>query len=125
MEVYLLLFDNKGIRLGAKFVLEALHSDAYEAFKKSNDLKMVIDRVISHAIKKKTKASNENSEKKSLERTASFSTAVALMTPIKPMLAMACNTIDGIKAKCPNGAYHSFSYCTLLFHLQQICGNKV
>jgi DNA ligase 3 len=70
-----LLDHDLKINIGAKFVLDALHPNAYEAFNKSHDLKAIISRWQNHELE------NE------LGNEATFSTGLSLMTPIKPMLA--------------------------------------
>jgi DNA ligase-3 len=79
------------INIGAKFVLNALHTKAFDgkivylcyssffsAFKNTNNLKMIVERVLNHTL-------NELTEKK--EKKQELTTGIQLMLPVKPMLA--------------------------------------
>nr|XP_002129234.1 DNA ligase 3 [Ciona intestinalis] len=82
------------ITAGPKHILDALDSNAHEAFKASRDLKDVLDRI----------EENKKSGSKKLEVRAS------LMTPVSPMLAEACKSVEQAMKKCPNGMYSEIKY---------------
>lgn len=85
---------------GAKHVLDAVDPNAYDAFKASRNLGDVIERVL----KNQQEASNGSGPKKLLTIEAS------LMTPVQPMLAEACKSIEYAMKKCPNGMYSEIKY---------------
>ena len=80
---------------GPKHILDALDPNAHEAFKASKDLKDVIERVME--IRK-------SGGTKSLEVRAS------IMTPVAPMLAEACKSVEQAIKKCPNGMFSEIKY---------------
>ncbi|XP_025919524.1 DNA ligase 3 [Apteryx rowi] len=85
---------------GAKHVLDALDPNAYEAFKASRNLQDVVERVLRN---------HQEAEKvPGLKRT--LSVQASLMTPVQPMLAEACKSIDYAMKKCPNGMYAEIKY---------------
>ncbi|XP_028136792.1 DNA ligase 3 [Diabrotica virgifera virgifera] len=75
---------------GAKTVLDAVHADAYQSYQTSRDLTLVINEFMSSG--KKHKAD------------------VVLMTPVLPMLAEACKSVEQAINKCPNGMYSEIKY---------------
>uniref|UniRef100_A0A8C5QM37 DNA ligase n=2 Tax=Leptobrachium leishanense TaxID=445787 RepID=A0A8C5QM37_9ANUR len=81
---------------GAKHVLDALDPNAYDAFKASRNLGDVVERVL------------RNQEAPGLKRT--LSVQASLMTPVQPMLAEACKSIEYAMKKCPNGMYAEIKY---------------
>ncbi|XP_030601943.1 DNA ligase 3 [Archocentrus centrarchus] len=85
---------------GAKHVLDAVDPNAYDAFKASRNLGDVIERVL----RNQQEASNGSGPKKLLTVEAS------LMTPVQPMLAEACKSIEHAMKKCPNGMYSEIKY---------------
>lgn len=76
------------INSGPKHILEALHPDAYQAFQASRNLEDVV---------RTSKQGN-------------VSVSATLMTPMIPMLAEACGSVDDAFAKCPNGMYAEIKY---------------
>lgn len=82
---------------GAKHILEGLHPDAYEAYQASRDLETVITKCLSNE-------SNIGNLKKTVEA------EIKLMTPVLPMLAEACKSIEQAMKKCPNGMYSEIKY---------------
>ncbi|XP_057210828.1 DNA ligase 3 [Triplophysa rosa] len=88
------------INSGAKHVLDAVDPNAYDAFKASRNLGDVIDRVL----KNHQDAANGTGPRKILSVEAS------LMTPVQPMLAEACKSIEYAMKKCPNGMYSEIKY---------------
>ncbi|NXT52643.1 DNLI3 ligase, partial [Pluvianellus socialis] len=85
---------------GAKHVLDALDPNAYEAFKASRNLQDVVERVL--------KNQQEAEKMPGVKRT--LSVQASLMTPVQPMLAEACKSIDYAMKKCPNGMYAEIKY---------------
>ncbi|XP_025027583.1 DNA ligase 3 isoform X4 [Python bivittatus] len=83
---------------GAKHVLDALDPNAFEAFKASRNLHDVVERVL------KNQQESQPGMKKIL------SVQAALMTPVQPMLAEACKSIEYAMKKCPNGMYAEIKY---------------
>lgn len=83
------------INAGPKHVLEALHSSAYEAFQASRNIDDVVDRIL----EMRTNSSVEG-----------FHVKASLMTPVLPMLAEACRSVDYAFKKCPNGMYAEIKY---------------
>ncbi|XP_067393883.1 DNA ligase 3 [Emydura macquarii macquarii] len=85
---------------GAKHVLDALDPNAYEAFKASRNLQNVVERVLRNQ--------QEAEKLPGLKRT--LSVQASLMTPVQPMLAEACKSIEYAMKKCPNGMYAEIKY---------------
>ncbi|XP_044311976.1 DNA ligase 3 isoform X1 [Varanus komodoensis] len=85
---------------GAKHVLDALDPNAYEAFKASRNLHDVVERVLRNQ--------QEAQKVPGLKRT--LSVQASLMTPVQPMLAEACKSIEFAMRKCPNGMYAEIKY---------------
>ncbi|KAM4700901.1 DNA ligase 3 [Discoglossus pictus] len=82
---------------GAKHVLDALDPNAYDAFKASRNLGDVVERVL-----------RNQQQAPGLQRT--LSVQASLMTPVQPMLAEACKSIEYAMKKCPNGMYAEIKY---------------
>ncbi|NXG55021.1 DNLI3 ligase, partial [Hemiprocne comata] len=85
---------------GAKHVLDALDPNAYEAFKASRNLQDVVERVLRNR--------QEAEKAPGVKRT--LSVQASLMTPVQPMLAEACKSIEYAMKKCPNGMYAEIKY---------------
>ncbi|KAM9333302.1 DNA ligase 3 isoform 2-T2 [Pholidichthys leucotaenia] len=85
---------------GAKHVLDAVDPNAYDAFKASRNLGDVIERVL----RNQQEASSSSGPRKLLTVEAS------LMTPVQPMLAEACKSVEYAMKKCPNGMYSEIKY---------------
>lgn len=81
------------IQAGPKHVLDAFHSDAYEAFKASKDLDDVLKRIRNSKITGKK-----------------FEVVATLMTPVAPMLAEPCKSVEQAMKKCKNGMYSEIKY---------------
>ncbi|CAL4149328.1 unnamed protein product, partial [Meganyctiphanes norvegica] len=82
------------INAGAKHILEAVHPDAYTAFQTTRNIEDVIDQVLRQA------ASGGSS----------LNMSARVMTPVLPMLAEACKSVDMAFKKCPNGMYSEIKY---------------
>jgi DNA ligase-3 len=80
----------------AKIILDSVAPNAYQAFQVSRDLKNVIQRA------------KERSNKHGLEK--SLSIKVNLMTPIKPMLADACKSVEQAFLKFKNSILAEIKY---------------
>ncbi|NWV17155.1 DNLI3 ligase, partial [Origma solitaria] len=85
---------------GAKHVLDALDPNAYEAFKASRNLQDVVERVLQ----------NQQEAEKAPGVKRTLSVQASLMTPVQPMLAEACKSIEYAMKKCPNGMYAEIKY---------------
>uniref|UniRef100_A0A2K5DDB9 DNA ligase n=1 Tax=Aotus nancymaae TaxID=37293 RepID=A0A2K5DDB9_AOTNA len=85
---------------GAKHVLDALDPNAYEAFKASRNLQDVVERVLR----------NEHEMEKKPGQRRALSVQASLMTPVQPMLAEACKSIEYAMKKCPNGMFSEIKY---------------
>ncbi|KAM9210470.1 DNA ligase 3 isoform 1-T1 [Dugong dugon] len=85
---------------GAKHVLDALDPNAYEAFKASRNLQDVVERVLL----------NEREVEKEPGQRRKLSIQASLMTPVQPMLAEACKSIEYAMKKCPNGMFSEIKY---------------
>eukprot|EP00047_Mylnosiga_fluctuans_P000484 m.193885 g.193885 ORF g.193885 m.193885 type:complete len:369 (-) comp10070_c0_seq19:1749-2855(-) len=83
------------IYAGPKYVLSALDAHAYEAFQASNDLYDVVSRV-------RVKQATGDTKKLSVRAT--------LMTPVRPMLAEVCRSLENAVTQCPNGMYCELKY---------------
>lgn len=115
-----LLDHDLKIKIGPKYVLGALHPYAFDAYMNSNDLKNIIERVINHTLSKSKKGEKRKleegeddgdaGEKKKLTKGGSFSTAVMLMTPVRPMLARVSKSVEEVQTRCPNGGYAEIKY---------------
>ncbi|XP_045767687.1 DNA ligase 3 [Maniola jurtina] len=88
------------INAGPKHILEGVHPDAYSVFQTSRDLDMMLSRVLpqSSAVKHKD-AIQKNVQAK-----------LSLMTPVLPMLAEACKSVEMAMKKCPNGMFSEIKY---------------
>ncbi|KAG7274416.1 hypothetical protein CRUP_027046 [Coryphaenoides rupestris] len=80
--------------------LDAVDPNAYDAFKASRNLGDVIERVL----RNQQDVSSGSGPRKLLTVEAS------LMTPVQPMLAEACKSIEMAMKKCPNGMYSEIKY---------------
>ncbi|XP_060525174.1 DNA ligase 3 [Cylas formicarius] len=75
---------------GAKHILDGIHPDAYEAYKASKDLDDVVARCFGS---KKI----QNAE-------------IKILTPVFPMLAEPCKSVQQAMQKCVNGMYSEVKY---------------
>ncbi|XP_032688093.1 DNA ligase 3 isoform X2 [Odontomachus brunneus] len=88
------------INAGPKHILEAVHEDAYKAFQMSRDLETVIRRFLVDLTEKPAASSPPSRNKVGL----------SLMTPVLPMLAEACTSVEMAMRKCPNGMLSEVKY---------------
>uniref|UniRef100_A0A2S2R6T2 DNA ligase n=1 Tax=Sipha flava TaxID=143950 RepID=A0A2S2R6T2_9HEMI len=98
MIIRLVMHDLR-INCGPKFILGAIHADAYQAYQTSHNLKAVIEKSCFFDASKIE--NNKNSR---------MNVNVSLLTPILPMLAEACKNIDDVFKKCPSGIYSEIKY---------------
>ncbi|CAF0763628.1 unnamed protein product [Brachionus calyciflorus] len=84
------------IDAGSKNILDGVSPNAYTAFQVSRDLKDVVDRL------------NDLSSKPGLKKDLSI--RINLMTPVKPMLAEACKSVESAFMKCKNGILTEIKY---------------
>ncbi|KAK6175663.1 hypothetical protein SNE40_014070 [Patella caerulea] len=90
------------INSGAKHILDGLDPNAYEAFQASRNLRDVVDRVLTNH-----KEAEENGKPGIVKK---LSIKACLMTPVLPMLAEACRSVEQAMRKCPNGFYAEIKY---------------
>ncbi|CAF3243885.1 unnamed protein product [Rotaria socialis] len=88
------------INAGPKHIIESLGANAYESFQATNDLKSFIKRYLEH----KSSVDNGSQINKQL------SIKIELMTPVHPMLAEPCKSVDFAFKRCPNGFYAEIKY---------------
>lgn len=89
------------INAGPKHILEGVHPDAYKAFQMSRDLDAVVRRFLSNQEEKPCTSGSPSSRNK---------VAISLMTPVLPMLAEACTSVEMAMRKCPNGMLSEVKY---------------
>jgi len=82
------------ITAGPKHVMDALDPNAHEAFKASKNLKEVIERI----------------QYNKRHGIATLEVKASIMTPVAPMLAEACKSVEQAMKKCPHGMYSEIKY---------------
>eukprot|EP01114_Cavostelium_apophysatum_P018682 TRINITY_DN5843_c0_g1_i1.p1 TRINITY_DN5843_c0_g1~~TRINITY_DN5843_c0_g1_i1.p1 ORF type:complete len:1034 (+),score=331.86 TRINITY_DN5843_c0_g1_i1:101-3202(+) len=95
------------INIGAKFVLAALHTKAWDAYLKSNNLQYIVDKCLNGTLDKVLSADKEGKMKKTA---STFAGGISLHTPIKPMLAKATKSAADALKKLPGGMYAEIKY---------------
>lgn len=90
------------INAGAKHILDGLDPNAYAAFQASRNLRDVVDRVLKHKLDAKENGKPGLTKKLSIK--------ASLMTPVLPMLAEACKSVEQAFKKCPNGIFAEIKY---------------
>ncbi|KAF2365283.1 DNA ligase ATP-dependent [Trinorchestia longiramus] len=86
------------INAGAKHILDGIHPDAYSAFQTTRNISAVLQQV-------QEKSMGEGA---SLQRSLSIKARV--LTPVLPMLALACKSVEEAFKRCPNGMYAEIKY---------------
>ncbi|KAI5710706.1 hypothetical protein M8J75_010903 [Diaphorina citri] len=94
------------INSGPKHILNAIHPDAYQAFQTSRDLDSVV-RKLGLGEDSKESSGDEGDEDSSSSKS---NIALKLMTPVLPMLAEACKSVEQAMKKCPHGMYSEIKY---------------
>ncbi|KAJ1366160.1 DNA ligase 3 [Parelaphostrongylus tenuis] len=94
---YLLRLIMKDLRInaGVKHILEGLHSSAYEAFQNCRDLAEIVERC------KEGNISNVPSV---------VEVSIRLGTPVLPMLAEPCKSVEQAMKRCVNGMFAEIKY---------------
>ncbi|XP_050297351.1 DNA ligase 3 [Anthonomus grandis grandis] len=75
---------------GAKHILEGIHPDAYSVYQASKDIDRVVERCFGNR-------KVQNAE-------------INVLTPVFPMLAEACKSVEYAMKKCPNGMFSEIKY---------------
>ncbi|XP_039279547.1 DNA ligase 3 [Nilaparvata lugens] len=91
------------INAGAKHILEGVHPDAYQAFQASRDLPSVLNRLLN--VQPQTTCSSQQPNTKDAS-----AISISVMTPVLPMLAEACKSVEQAMKKCPDGMYSEIKY---------------
>ncbi|XP_076757247.1 DNA ligase 3 [Xylocopa sonorina] len=92
------------INAGPKHILGAVHDDAYEAFQTSRDLDSVLERCLQGSTKIEKPTTFLPGPSTNIKAT------ISLMTPVLPMLAEACKSVEMAMQKCPNGMQAEVKY---------------
>uniref|UniRef100_A0A1I7XUH7 DNA ligase n=1 Tax=Heterorhabditis bacteriophora TaxID=37862 RepID=A0A1I7XUH7_HETBA len=101
---YLLRLVKKDLRInaGVKHILDGLHSSAYEAFQSCHDLDEIVNRCSLYYY---------GSIKGRLgDVIATMEVCTKLGTPVLPMLAEPCKSVEQAMSKCVNGMYAEIKY---------------
>ncbi|XP_076290360.1 DNA ligase 3 [Lasioglossum baleicum] len=91
------------INTGPKHILQAVHDDAYAAYQTSNDLVNVLKRCLETSRSGGPASSSGSASGKKVA-------ALSLMTPVLPMLAEACKSVEMAMKKCPHGMLSEVKY---------------
>ncbi|XP_026281642.2 DNA ligase 3 [Frankliniella occidentalis] len=97
------------INAGPKHILAAIHPDAYAAFQTSRDLRAVVRKALLDK-GQPSSASSSGASASGASGSGSFSISISLLTPVLPMLAEACKSVEQAMKKCPNGMYSEIKY---------------
>ncbi|XP_046733837.1 DNA ligase 3-like [Diprion similis] len=99
------------ITAGPKHILDAIHDDAYAAFQSSRNLEAVVTRFVEDSslflCSKKSTTDRESDPKRS---STGSKIGLVLMTPVLPMLAEACKSVEMAMKKCPHGMLSEIKY---------------
>jgi DNA ligase-3 len=111
------------IQIGAKYVLNALHPRAFDAWKKSNDLKKIVAKIQAQQLDEEEERNDDagdeeekeeeekgSPKKKKAKLKKSLSISISNGTPIKPMLARASKSYADAAKRCPNGMRVEIKY---------------
>ncbi|CAF1189723.1 unnamed protein product [Adineta steineri] len=88
------------INAGPKQIIDSLGTNAYESFQATNDLQTFIKRYLEH----------KNSVDNGTHLNKQLAIQIELMTPVHPMLAEPCKSVDFAFKRCPNGFYAEIKY---------------
>ncbi|XP_011309542.1 DNA ligase 3 isoform X2 [Fopius arisanus] len=92
------------INCGPKHILEAIDADAYQAFQVSNNLESVVKRFT------RQDGDQPGSDPGTSRSPVKGKILLSLMTPVLPMLAEACTSVEMAMRKCPNGMMSEVKY---------------
>ncbi|XP_067618344.1 DNA ligase 3 isoform X2 [Eurosta solidaginis] len=105
------------INAGARHILDAFGPFAYPAYQSSRDLAAVVNQFAGKskqmeefAAKSKPKEVAVSPVKAAKVKITAKDGSVQVMTPISPMLANACKSVEEAFKKCPNGLYTEIKY---------------
>ncbi|XP_046411697.1 DNA ligase 3 isoform X1 [Neodiprion fabricii] len=99
------------ITAGPKHILDAIHEDAYAAFQSSRDLETVVSRFVEDSpLFSSSKKSAGNRETDPKRTSTGSKVGLTLMTPVLPMLAEACKSVEMAMRKCPDGMLSEIKY---------------
>ncbi|XP_053945506.1 DNA ligase 3 [Anastrepha ludens] len=93
------------INAGARHILDAFGPLAYPAYQSSRDLVAVVKQFANTAKQKEAVVSPLK-----LGKITGKISLVQVMTPISPMLANACKSVEDAFKKCPSGLYTEIKY---------------
>lgn len=108
----ILMHDLK-INAGAKYVLNALHPEAYAAYMHNRDLKTIIGRIVTHgAFAERFEGDDDDADAGGKKKPAKKDVmqGIAMMQPVRPMLALACKSTEEVLRRSPNGAFAEIKY---------------
>ncbi|KAL2742350.1 DNA ligase 3 isoform X1 [Vespula maculifrons] len=94
------------INAGPKHILNAVHEDAFKAFQVSMNLEAVVQRFLPST----STPSTSPKETTLLTSPGGTKIALSLMTPVLPMLAEACKSVEMAMKKCCNGMFAEIKY---------------
>ncbi|XP_033210020.1 DNA ligase 3 isoform X2 [Belonocnema kinseyi] len=95
------------INSGPKHILQAIDVEAYKAFQVSNNLEAVILRCLGDPSSSSSAATSTSGSKKG---SGEKKVALSIMTPVLPMLAEACKSVEMAMKKCPDGMLSEVKY---------------
>ncbi|KAH8246836.1 hypothetical protein KR032_001726 [Drosophila birchii] len=96
------------INARARHILDAFGPDAYSAYQSSRDLAAIVEQFAGQGQKKLVVA---NGSVKAKGKTIKPNTSgIQVMTPISPMLASACKSVEEAFKKSPSGLYSEIKY---------------
>ncbi|KAL2713181.1 DNA ligase 3 isoform X1 [Vespula squamosa] len=95
------------INAGPKHILNAVHEDAFKAFQVSMNLETVVKRFLPST---STSSLTTTKETTLLTSPGGSKIELCLMTPVLPMLAEACKSVEMAMKKCCNGIFAEIKY---------------
>ncbi|XP_058794597.1 DNA ligase 3 isoform X2 [Phymastichus coffea] len=98
------------INAGPKHILGAVHDDAYAAFQVSQDLPTIVRRYFGISSGTLINSVGDSSASTSALAKSPRVASLALMTPVLPMLAEACKSVEMAMQKCSNGMLAEVKY---------------
>lgn len=98
------------INAGPKHILAAVHPDAYAAFQTCRDLRAVVRKARSDGGSFSDVPDDAGPSTVASSSSSSLTIGINIMTPVLPMLAEACKSVEQAMKKCPNGMYSEIKY---------------